>query len=87
MPTNQELRHAAARAISGTARDYNSDMLAMFATHGISTGSTFNEKFLLWLSYQLNATQTNLPAAMQAYAVACGKNDWDSLNTITNLRA
>lgn len=87
MPTNQEGRHAAACAISGTARDYNSDMLALFAAHGITAGNTFNEKFLLWLSYQLNATQTNLPAAMQAYAVACGKTDWDSLNTITNLRA
>lgn len=85
--SNQSGRQAGARAISGTALDYNSDMLAMFAAHGITGGWTFNEKFLLWLSYQLNATQTYLPTAMHAYAVACGVNNWDSLKTITNLRA
>lgn len=85
--SNQSLRQAAARAITSTALDYNGDMLALFAAHGITGGWSFNEKFLLWLSYQLNATQTSLPGAMHAYAVACGANNWDSLKTITNLRA
>lgn len=87
MATNQEGRHAAARAISGTALDYNSDFLAMFAAHSITGGNTFNEKFLLWLNYQLGDTLTSLPQAMHEYAVACGFTSWNSLNTITDLQA
>jgi len=86
MATNQGGRQAGARAIGGTTLDYNGDFLAMFAAHGFSTGA-FNERFLRWLNYQLGASYTNLPGAMHAYAVACGFNNWDSLNTITDLQA
>lgn len=85
MPTNQEGRHEGARAISGTALDYNGDFIAMFEAHGITTG-TFNERFLLWLNYQLGASYTSLPQAMQEYAVAIGFSNWDAVNTITHLQ-
>lgn len=86
MATNQEGRHAAVRALTSTARDYNSDFLALFAAAGFEVG-TFNERFLNWLNYQLGVTYTSLPGAMQAYAAALGFNNWDSTNTITDLQA
>ena len=85
MATNQEGRQAAVRVLTSTAWDYNGDFLALFALAGFSTG-TFNERFLRWLNYQTGTTYTSLPAAMQAYAVALGKSNWDSVNTITDLQ-
>lgn len=84
MPTNQELRHAAARAISGTARDYNSDMLAAFAVSGITSG-TYNERLLMWINAVLGSTHTSIPAAMQAFAQDQGFNNWDSMGTFETI--
>ena len=88
MASNQEGRHAAVRLLTSTARDYNSDFLALFFAAGFTSG-TFNERFLGWLNYQLDppTPYTSLPGAMQAYAVALGARNWDSLNTITDLQA
>lgn len=86
MATNQEGRHAAVRAITGTASDYNSDFLSLFALSGFITG-TFNERFLLWINSVLGTTYTSLPGAMQAYAVEQGFNNWNSLNTIVAIEA
>jgi hypothetical protein len=83
MATNQEGRHQAVRDITGTSGSYNEDFLALFALSGFTTG-TFNERFLVWLNDELGASHTSLPAAMQAYAVAQGANNWSSLNTITS---
>lgn len=78
--SNQELRQESARLIGGTTLDYNSDFLAMFAVDGFTTG-TFNERFLLWLNAQLGASYTSLPAAMQAFAVDQGYNNWSSMSS------
>lgn len=82
MASNQEGRQQSARAISGTALDYNSDFLAMFAAEGFTVG-TFNERFLLWLNNRLGVTHTSLPAAMQAFAVAHGALNWSGLANFT----
>jgi len=86
MATNQEARHAAVRVLTGTASDYNSDFLALFAGAGFSVG-TFNERFLLWLNYQLGVTYADLPGAMHAYAAALGFDNWSNINTVTDLQA
>jgi len=78
--SNQELRQESARAISGTALDYNSDFMAMFAVDGFTTG-TFNERFLLWLNAQLGSSHTSLPAAMQAFAEDQGYRNWSSMGS------
>lgn len=80
MATNQELRQASSRAISGTALDYNSDFLAMFAVDGITTG-TFNERLLRWINLKLGTTYTDLPGAMYAFAAYQGYNSWSSMGT------
>jgi hypothetical protein len=81
MATNQELRHQSVRDLTGTASDYNSDFLSLFADAGFETG-TFNERFLLWLNDQLGETYVSLPGAMQAYAELYGFNNWNSVTEI-----
>jgi hypothetical protein len=82
MSTNQELQQHSARSVSGTALDYNSDFLAMFAAGGISTG-TFNERFLLWINAQLGTSYTALNDAMNAFAITQGAMNWSSMGAFS----
>ncbi len=81
--SQQGLRQASARAISGSTVDapYNEDFMRMFTAEGIPEAGTFNERFLLWLNYRLSRTYTNLPEAMTAFAVSLGLSSWDAVGT------
>jgi hypothetical protein len=79
--SNQGLRQASARAVTGTTGTYNEDLMALFALSGFTTGP-FNERFLRWLNAQLGVTYASLPEAMTAFAVSQGLQDWDSVTSL-----
>lgn len=83
MATNQGGVQDAVRAISGTAKDYNSDWHALFDAQGVATGLGFNGRMLLWINQVLSTSYTSLPQAMQAFAESQGFNNWSSMNTFS----
>lgn len=80
--TNQGLRQAAARAVSGTTLDYNGDFMAMFDHDGIAAGD-FNGRLLAWINLKLSASYTEINGAMNAFAISQGVNSWNELGTFT----
>jgi hypothetical protein len=78
--SQQGLRQASVRAVTGTAETYEGDWLALFDQAGIAAGM-LNERLLRWINYVLDRTYTNLPEAQQAFAAANGAYDWASLGT------
>lgn len=80
--SQQGLRQASVRAVSGAALDYNGDWNAMFNTLGIPSG-TFNERMLAYIAVKLGATYTNLNEAMNALAAANGAVNFSSLGTFS----
>lgn len=79
--SQQGLRQKSARAISGSAGSYNDDFMSMFTAEGVPVAGTFNERFLRWLNIRLSRTYTNLPEAMQAFAVSVGASSWNGVGT------
>ena len=80
--TNQGGVQAAVRALTKTALDYNGDWSALFDADGIPIGD-WNGRLLNWMNLKLETSYTSLPAAMQAFAVAQGFNNWSSMNTFS----
>lgn len=80
--TNQGGVQQAVRDITGTALDYNGDWSALFDLDGIPSGD-WNGRLLAWINQTLGTSYTNLPGAMQAFAVEQGFNNWSSMNTFT----
>lgn len=80
--SNQSGVQAAIRASTGTTGTYTEDWHALFDADGIATGA-WNERMLAWINTTLSASYTNINAAMQAYAVDQGFDNWSSMNTIT----
>ena len=78
---NQSKRQAAVRALSGSSLDHNGDWHALFDEDGIAPG-TFNERMLIWLNVQLDASHAGLPEAQAAYAEALGASSWSALDDI-----
>lgn len=83
MTTNQEGKHEAVRAITGTARSYNEDWHALFDDDGIAAGP-FDSRMLAWINATLGTSYTNVNEAMQAFAVEQGFANWASMNTFEN---
>lgn len=78
--SQQSLRHASFRAISGTTGMYEEDARAAFEVEAtIPTNATFNEAFILWLQARLSSTKTNLSELMHDFAVSQGFDNWNSL--------
>lgn len=78
--SQQGLRQASVRAVSGTTLNYEGDWHAMWDLQGIASG-TFNERMLLYINEKLGVTYTNLPNAMQALAVDQGAANFSSMGT------
>lgn len=78
--SQQGLRQASVRAVSGTTLNYEGDWHAMWDLQSIPTG-TFNERMLLYINEYLSASYTNLPGAMQAFATSLGATNFSSLGT------
>lgn len=83
--TQQGLRQASARAISGFApgANYNEDLLRLFDAQGIPAG-TFDERQLRWINARLGSSYTNLREAMQVYAVGQGAYNWSAMGSLEN---
>ncbi len=81
MTTNQESRHAAVRALTGTARSYNEDWHALFDQWGIATGH-FNERMLAWLNAVLGTDHANINDAATAFAVGQGVDSWHDVRAL-----
>lgn len=80
--SNQSLKQASVRAVTGTALTYEGDWHALFDSNAIPAG-TFNSRLLQYINAKLSASYTNLPDAMTAFAVANSAPDWNGLGTFS----
>lgn len=80
--SNQSLKQASVRAVTGTALDYQGDWHALFDANAIPAGA-FEGRMLQYINAKLSASYTNLPSAQAAFAVANGSPDWNGLGTFT----
>lgn len=80
--SNQGLRQASLRAVTGKAYDYNGDWIARFELAGITTGD-FNGRMLAWLNVKMGTTYNNLPGAKAAFAILQGATNFSSIGTFT----
>jgi hypothetical protein len=80
--TQQELRQASVRAVTGTTLDYNGDWMALFDAAGIAKGN-FDERMLLWINLKLSTAYAELNGAMQALADASAVFNFSSLGTFS----
>lgn len=80
--SQQSLRQASVRAVTGSAETYEGDWHKLFDLAGLATGS-YDERLLRWINYKLTKSYTNLPEAMQAFAVSVGAANWDSIGTFS----
>jgi hypothetical protein len=83
--TQQGLRQASARDLSGfaTETNYNEDLLRLFDAESVPAG-TFNERQLRWINTRMGASYTNLDEAMQAYATSQGAANWSAMGALEN---
>ena len=65
--SQQSLRQASVRALTGTANPSEGDWHALFDTAGIA-GGPFDGRLLAWLNAQLGAAYGDLAGAQQAFA-------------------
>lgn len=79
--SQQGLRQASVRAVTGTSGTYEGDWHALFDLAAIPAGD-FDGRLLAWINKQLAAIYTSLPEAQQAYAAAQGAYNWASLGSI-----
>lgn len=78
--SQQGLRQASVREVTGTAFDYNGDFHALFDLAEIPSGD-FNGRMLQWLNLWLSASYDNLPGAMAAFSAAQGASSFSSVGT------
>jgi len=80
--SNQGLKQASIRAVTGTAWDYNGDWHALFNLYGVADGDT-NGRMLAWINAALGTSYTELNGAQAAYAISQGARSWGELGTFT----
>lgn len=78
--SQQGLKQASVRAVTGTTHTYEGDWHALFDSAGIAAGP-YNGRLLAWINNYLTTSYNNLPQAMQAFAVNRGFNNWNSMGT------
>jgi hypothetical protein len=78
--SQQGLRQASIRAVTGTSETYNGDWHALFDLAGIPAGE-FNGRMLSWVNGKLGTSHTSLSSALQALAVANGAYNFSSMGT------
>ncbi len=89
--SQQGLRQASVRAVTGSAESYEGDWHRLFTLAGIAAGVTdaggvyrplsFNERLLLWINLKLTVAYTEINGAMQALAEYGGAFNFSSLGT------
>jgi len=78
--SQQGLRQASVRAVTGTTSSYEGDWHKLFDASSIPAGE-FNGRLLAWINAKLTASFTELNGAMQALAAANGAWDFGSMGT------
>lgn len=78
--SNQSLKQASIRAVTGTTGTYEEDWHALFDAQTTDEG-TFNERLLSWINIKLGTAYTDLPQAQQAFADDVGVYNWDAIGT------
>lgn len=76
--TNQSDKQQSVRDATGTALNYEGDWHALFDDAGIPVGD-FNGRMLDWINDYLGSSYTELNGAMNAFAIASGVANWNSL--------
>lgn len=80
--SNQSLRQASVRAVTGTSGTYEEDFHALFTLAGVPSG-VFNERLFRWLNMQLGDAYSTLPDAMRAFAAMQSAESWNQVGTFT----
>ena len=80
--SNQSLKQASVRSVTGTSCTYEEDWHALFTLAGVPTG-VFNERLFRWLNMQLGDGYSTLPDAMRAFASSVSADSWDQVGTFT----
>lgn len=78
--SQQGLRQASVRAVTGTSETYEGDFHALFDLASIPNGM-FNERLLRWINAKLTTSYTDVNEAMQALATANGAWNFSSMGT------
>lgn len=78
--SNQSLKQASVRAVTGTAYTYEGDWHALFTLAGIASGD-FNGRMIAWINNYLGTSHSEINGAMNAFAVDQGFYNWDSMGT------
>ena len=78
--SNQSLRQASVRAVTGTTGTYNEDWHALFDSEGIAAGP-MNQRLLAWINARLGVTYTNLSDAKAAFAADEGVEQFNQIGT------
>jgi hypothetical protein len=82
MASNQEARHAAVRAMTGTDLGHNGDWHALFDSAAIPSGD-FNGRMLTWLSRQGGCSSDGgVVMAQGGFASAAGAYGWDGVTAL-----
>lgn len=80
--TQQSLRQASVRTVTGTAGTYESDWMALFDAAAIAPGP-FDQRMLAWINLKLTSAYAEINGALQALATANGAFNFSSLGTFT----
>lgn len=80
--SQQGLRQASVRAVTGTSGTYDGDFHALFDGQAIPAGD-FDGRLLRWINLKLGVTYVSLPEAMQKLAEANGAANFSSLGTFS----
>lgn len=79
-PTQQGLRQASVRAVTGTTGTVEGDWEALFDAASIPAGP-FNGRMLAWINLKLSKAYTEVNGALQALAEASLAINFSSLGT------
>ncbi len=80
--SQQGLRQASIRAVTGSAETYEGDWHRLFDLASIPAGQ-FDERLLRWINYKLGVSYTALADAMQGFAVANGATNFSAMGTFS----
>jgi hypothetical protein len=80
--SNQGLRQASIRAVTGTSGSYEGDWHALFTASGIPVGD-FNGRMIAYVNAKLGTTHSTFNGALAALAVASSAGDISGLGTFS----
>lgn len=80
--SQQSLRQASIRAVTGTAGTHNEDWIALFNLRGMAAGS-FEARMIAYVNNKLTASYTEVNAALAALAADASAGQFQAMGTFT----